>query len=154
MGFSVLAVGLWLLLEAMGVELPPLGRHWPMFLLLGGLASLLDWWRVSRRPAALGQAVVGLGLGVLGYLMVFERIGVSGIEDWWPWLPAIAGVAFLAAWAAGGRRSARQLTLGLVALGVAITGWGWHLVRLQVVWAVILLLIGGFILWRTLFRGD
>ena len=37
---------------------------------------------------------------------------------------------------------------------MAVTGWGWHLVRLQVLWAVILLLIGGFVLWRTLSKGD
>jgi hypothetical protein len=153
-GVSVLAVGLWLLLGSFGVPVPPLERHWPVFLLLGGAASLLDWARVSRRPGSLGQAVAGFGLGILFYLMVFDRLPWRDADAWWPALFLVAGLAWLATWAAGGRRSSRHFSLGLVSVGLALTGWGWQLVRAEVMWAVILLAIGGFLVWRTLRHGG
>ena len=149
-GSVVLLVGFWLLLDSLGVPVPPLGRHWPFFLVLGGLASLADWAFVSRRPGSLGQGVVGIGLGILAYLLVFDRLMWQDFGNWWPALFLIAGVAWLATWAADGMVGSRRLTLGLVSVGLAITGWGWQMVHVEVLWAVILLVLGGLLLWRTL----
>lgn len=153
LGTVVVAVGLWLLLDSFGVPVPDLGEHWPVFLILGGIASAVDWAWVSHRPGSAGQAVVGLGLGILFYLLEMDRLAWSDFDDWWPSLFLIAGLAYLTAWAAGRFQSSRHLTAGLILLGLAATGWGWQLLKLQVMWAVILLAIGAFVLWRTL-RGK
>lgn len=154
LGTVVLAVGLWLLLDSAGMGVPDLGRHWPAFLIFGGLASLLDWAVVSRRPGSAGQAVVGVGLGILFYLLELDRLAWRDFGDWWPSLFLIAGLAYLTAWAADRFDSSRFLAVGLVLLGLAATGWGWQLLKLQVMWALILLAIGGFLLWRTLRRRE
>lgn len=153
LGTVVVAVGLWLLLDSFGVPVPDLGEHWPIFLILGGLASAVDWAWVSRRSGSAGQAVVGIGLGILFYLLELDRLQWRDFDDWWPSLFLIAGLAYCTAWAAGRFQSSRRLTAGLVLLGLAATGWGWQLLKLQVMWAVILLAIGAFVLWRTL-RGK
>ncbi len=152
-GSVVLSVGAWLLLHSLGVPVPDLSRHWPLFLLLGGVASLLDYFFLSSRPAACGIGVFGLGLGILFYLFSLSKLSLGDISLWGPAIPLVLGLAFLATWFVGQPRAPSLLTLGVVGLGLALSGWGWRIVRIESLWALVLLAIGGFFIWRAVKQG-
>lgn len=153
-GSVLIAVGLWLLLDAFGLPMPDLGTHWPTFLILGGLASAVDWLWVSRRSSSAGQAVMGLGLGVLFYLVELDRLAWADADDWWPGLFFVGGLAFLAAWAADGFRRQGRLVAGCVFILLAGAGWGWDVLGMQALWAVVLIAFGVLFVWRTLRSGG
>ena len=147
---AVLVTGLWLVLEAAGVELPPLSRHWPLFVVLGGAASVLDWAAVSRRPGALGLGVFGLVLGADLYLLTLRELPLRRVGLWGPGILLAVGLGCLAAWGAGGTRSPRLLATGVVGVGLAITAWGWGEIPLALFWGLALVLLGGALVFAVL----
>ncbi len=149
-GFVAITLGGWLLLDSMGVRLPPLGRHWPIFVLLGGIASFLDFQFVSRRAGALGLGVLGLGCGALFYGLSLGKLRVTAIDDWGPVIPLVIGLAFLATWSASEVKSNAHLVLATAGIAIALLFWGWQLIELQLLWGVGLLAIGGFFVWKAL----
>ena len=151
-GFVALALGAWLLLDSMGIQVPGLSQHWPLFVVLGGLGSLLDYFKISRRPAAFGFAVLGVGLGILFYCLSLGLTGVAAVRDWGPGLPLVLGLVFLGVWFTSSVKNSTHLALGLVGIVLSVTGWGWHLVRLEVLWALLLLAVGGLLVWRAVAR--
>jgi hypothetical protein len=156
-GVIVLAIAGWLLLPALGVALPPLARSWPVFILLGGLASVADFFVGSRAPGSLGRGVFGMGLGLLCFGFSTGRWGF--FEDfflWFPALPLIIGAGFLATWLADGRRRHKQLIAGVVGVGLGITGfahrfdWLHRLIPSPAVfWGLLLLVLGAVLLWQN-----
>ena len=153
-GVFALTGGLWLLLSSAGVELS-IGRLWPIFFLLGGLASLVDYW-LSRSPFSAAMIVIGVGLGVLGFAVTLDFTSLGKILDWLPSFPTILGLAFLAAWLAGRRASQGLLVAGILFLALGVLGFAARfefLQRLlpsaQLVWAALLLIAGALILWRV-----
>ena len=149
----LLLAGGWVLLASLGVRLPPLSRHWPLFLLAGGVASLLDYALVSRRVGALGRGVFVLVLGADLYLVTLGRIPWRHVGGWGPGLYLAVGLACLAAFAADRRRSPRLLVIGVLGVGLAITFWGWGEVPLGIFWGALLLLLGGALVAAVLRRG-
>ena len=157
--FVGLAVGLWLLLDSAGLPTPSFKRWWPTFLVLGGVASLLDYRFLSRRPLSAAQAVVGFGLAVLAFPISLGYLEWKNVLDWLPGLPTVVGLAFLTAWAAGGRKDSGPLVIGTVFLGLGIAGFiaRFDVLRrilpsAQVVWAVLLIVGSGILLWRAFTR--
>lgn len=147
---AVLVTGVWLVLEAAGVELPPLARHWPLFLVLGGAASVADWALVSRRPGALGLGVFGLVLGADLYLLTLRRLPVERVGLWAPGVLLAIGLGCLATWGAGRSRSPALLTFGIACVGLAITAWGWGEIPLALFWGLVLLLLGAVLVGAVL----
>lgn len=139
---AVLLAGGWIVLEAAGVDLPPMARHWPLFLIAGGLASLADWALISRRPGALGRGVFGVVLGIDLYLPALREIPWKRIGLWGPGIYLAIGLGCLAAWIASPRRPPRLLVLGTVGIGLAITFWGWGEIPLGLFWGGLLVLLG------------
>jgi hypothetical protein len=139
----VLLTGLWILLEASGVDLPPMARHWPLYVVVGGLASIFDFLLVSRRPGALGLGVFGVVLGVDLYLLALGRVPWRQLGTWGPALYLAVGLGCLAAWLADRRRSPRLLVVGTIGVGLAVTFWGWGEIPLALFWGMLLLLLGG-----------
>ena len=141
-GLLALAGGLWLLADAVGLPLPRPRVHWPLFLLVAGIGSLVDYFALSRRPFSAGVGVFVLGHGVLAYLLTTRTLAWASAADWWPVVALVLSATFLAGWAAEGRRSAGLLAAALVAAGIAATGWLWGSVPPVLIWALVLLVVG------------
>lgn len=154
-------LGAWLLLDATGADMPSMARHWPVFLAVGGLASLIDYLLFSRLPRAAGQAMLGVGLAAYCYVFSLGHIdGFGDFLDWLPALPSLIGLSMLTTWWLSDQRRAGLLTAGVVMLGLGLSGLAIHLEAFreilpsaQTVWAVLLLAAGGLLLWRTFRRG-
>ena len=151
-------LGAWLLLDATGADLPPMARHWPLFIAVGGLASLVDYFMVfSRRAGAAGQSIFGLGLAAWFYVFSLGHVDTWGeFLDWLPALPTLVGVAMLVTWWLSDERRAGLMVMGVVALGLGLTGLAIQfeafremLPPAQMVWALLLLAAGALLLWRT-----
>lgn len=155
-GVIVLAVALWLLLQAAGVPVPDLSRYWPLFILLGGLASIADFFVGSRSAGSVGQGVFGIGLSFLCFGFTVYDLTWHNPGSWLPALPLILGAAFVATWIAEGFQTSSFLVAGVVGIGLGLTGYGLHydwLARIlpspAVLWGIILLILGIFLLWRN-----
>ena len=149
-GVIVLAVGLWMIADALGISPPPLSRHWPLFVVLAGFASILDYLAISRRAGALGLGIFGIGLGTDLYLLVLDVVGWKEVRLWIPGLLLSVGLGCLATWSVSPERSPRNLVTGIVFTGLAVTFWGWREVPLGLFWGVLLVVLGGAIFWRVL----
>ena len=148
-GAIVLAVGLWMVADALGISPPPLSGHWPLFVILAGIASILDFAAISRRAGALGLGIFGVGLGIVLYLLVQDVVGWKGVRLWIPGVLLAIGLGSLATWTVSPNRSPRTLITGVAFSGLAVTFWGWREIPLGLFWGVLLLVLGGAILWRV-----
>ena len=150
---AALLTGGWILLDAAGAGLPPLSRHWPLFLIVGGLASAADYAFVSRRPGALGLGVFGVTLGTALYFPALREVPWKSIGLWGPGVYLAVGLGCLAAWVAAPRRPPHLLVLGTLGVGLAVTFWGWGEIPLGLFWGGLLLLLGVVIVLAVLRRG-
>ena len=156
-GIAAFTGGLWLFLNAQGVGVPPFKRLWPILLVLAGVAALADYLFLSRRPGSAGWAVVGVGFGVLFFALTLGYTDWGRILDWLPSFPTILGLALLVTWLADQRKSDNQVIAGLILIAIGLLGFGARfevLKRLlpsaQVIWAVLLLVGGGYLAWRAI----
>ena len=160
LGVAALFGGLWLLLNAYGVGVPPFKRLWPTLLVLAGGAALADYLFFSRKPTAAGWALAWTGFGVLGFALTLGYSNWLKILDWLPSFPMILGLSFLATWLADDRRNQHLVIAGGVLVGLGLTGFAarfeWLRLLLpsaQVFWAGLLLLGGGYLVWRAIARS-
>jgi hypothetical protein len=156
-GAIAVVLGLWLLLDAFGVPVPSFGRFWPIFLILGGLVSLADYVWLSRRPLSAGQAMLGVGLGMLAFSITLGWTRLLTFWDWIPGVPLVIGLAFLATWLAGGRARTELLVVGVVFALLGLLGFVLRypairdiLPSAELIWAFALLFGGGLVLYRVL----
>lgn len=156
---TAILVGLWLLLEEIGVAVPSLARAWPVFVLLGGLVSLVDFVFWSRAAGSLGRAIFGAGLAAWLFRFTTRPFGWREFLDFLPALPTLAGVALLATWGVDRERRNGHLVSGTVLLALGLVGFAARfeflrelLPSAQLVWAVLLLFAGVALLWTNLRR--
>jgi hypothetical protein len=142
---AALLTGGWILLDAAGADLPPMSRHWPLFLVVGGIASIADYALVSRRPGALGLGVFGFTLGVALYFPAVREVPWSRVRLWGPGIYLAIGLGCLAGWVASPRRPPHLLVLGTLGVGLAVTLWGWGEIPLGLFWGGLLVLLGAMI---------
>ena len=155
-GVAALFGGLWLFLDAQGVGVPDFKRLWPTLFILAGLASLADYLFLTRVPRSAGWALAWIGFGVLGFALALGYTDWTKILDWLPSFPTILGLAFLTTWLAGGRKDDNLVIAAGVLVGLGLVGFGARfdvlrriLPSAQVIWAVLLLAGGGYLVWRT-----
>lgn len=159
--FVVIVVGVWLLAESMGYAVPPFSKIWPVFLVIGGVASLLDYLTISRRPRSAGQAALGIGLGAILFVFTLGYARWGAFLDWLPAVPLVIGAAMLVTWAAAGKRDTGLFTAALVVLALGLLGIFARfqflrelLPSAQVVWAIGLLFVGLFVAWRVFSNNN
>jgi len=160
LGVGALVGGLWLFLNALGVGVPPFKRLWPLLFVLAGVASLVDWLALSKRASSAGWTLVFVGLGLLGFAFTAGAVDWRRPLDWLPALPTVVGAGLIATWLAEARRSHNNFVAGIVLLALGVLGFGarfdW-LARIlpsaQVVWALLLLVGGGYLVWRFVARS-
>lgn len=152
--FVLLTLGAWLFLEARGVAVPPMSRYWPIFLAVGGLASLVDFLALSRNPASAGQAVFGVGMSIALFAFTLGWVGWRGLLDWLPSLPTILGASLLTTWAANRLRGglvvpgALLLAFGVLGFALRFESFREMIPSGQILWALLLFGLGAFLLWR------
>lgn len=156
LGIVALPLGLWLLLESMGVAVPEMSRYWPTFLVLVALGLAIDFFALSRRPRSAGLAVFYLGMGLLFFGFTLGQNSFAHFLDRLPALPLIIGASLLATWFTAGMRDGSLLVAGLVFGILGLAGFAARfevlrniLPRIQEVWAIGLLVVGAFLIWRV-----
>ena len=156
-GLVALFGGLWLFLDAQGVGVPRFKELWPTLLLLAAVSALVDYLFLSRRPSAAGFSLAWLGFGILGFFGVHHFSSWSQVLNWLPSVPTIIGLALLVTWFASGRQGDNLPVAGGILVGLGLMGFGARfdilrriLPSAQVLWAVLLLAGGGFLIYRAL----
>ena len=159
-GVAAVTGGLWLLLNAQGVGVPPFKTLWPLLFILAGVASFVDLAVLSKRPSSAGWGLAFIGLGALFFSLTLGYTTLGRALDWLPSFPTILGLALMATWLAGGRKQGNTFVAGLVLLVLGVLGFGarfdWLqriLPSAQVLWAGLLVIGGGFLVWRTVSRS-
>ena len=159
-GIAALVGGLWLLLNAQGAHIPEFKDLWPVLLVLAGVASMVDYFAFSKSPRSAGWAVAWIGLGVLAFALTLNYTNWKKILDWLPSFPTILGLSFLATWLAGKKESANLFFAGSILIGLGLMGYAARfdflkriLPSAQVFWAILLVVGGGLIVWRTVSRS-
>lgn len=160
LGLMALTGGLWLFLNAQGFGVPRFRDYWPALLLVAAAGALVDYLFLSKKPSLAGWTVVWTGLGVLGLALTLDYTELADILDWLPSFPMILGLAFLATWLASGRRNEHLaiaagilVVLGLVGFAARFDWLKRILPSAQVVWALLLLAGGGYLVWRAIQRA-
>lgn len=127
-----MALGLWFFAQRLGVDLPPLYNLWPALPFAIGAGGLLSFVSGRRRsPAAIWNGVAFVLVGAFFFGFTLGPLQWSQMQDLWPVLPMIAGVAFLATWMAGGCKDTGLLVPSVLGLAVGAVGLGWTLELLQ-----------------------
>ena len=159
-GLAAVTGGLWLFLDAQGVGVPPFKKLWPVLFLLAGGASLADLFFLSRRPSSAGSALAWIGFGVLGFALTLGYTRWDKVLDWLPSFPTIVGLAMAATWLAGGRRNDNLVIASGVLVVLGVLGFAARfdflkriLPSAQVIWAILLVGGGGYLVWRTIAKA-
>ena len=158
-GLAALFGGLWLLLNAQGVGVPPFKKLWPVLFLVAGAASLADYLFLGRVAGSAGWALAWTGFGILGLALTLGYTDGRRILDWLPSFPTIIGLSLLTTWLADRSRANYPLaggvlvTLGVVGFAARFDVLQRILPSAQVVWAILLVLGGGYLVWRAVARN-
>ncbi len=159
-GIAAFIGGLWLFLNAQGVGVPPFKDLWPILLIFAGIASAADYLYLSRQPRSAGIALAWIGFGVLAFALTLSYTSLDRIFDWLPSFPMIVGLSMAVTWLAAGRKSDNLVIAAGVLVVLGLLGFAsrfdWLLRILpsaQVVWALLLLAGGGYLVWRTISRA-
>lgn len=155
-GLIVIAIGIWFFLGSLGVNLPSIGRLWPIFPTLAGLAFIAAYFIESENEV--GILIPGVGAFLTGIFFFFFTFGVfewAAMGQLWPVFPLIGGIAFAAVWLAGGRKESGLLIPAGGALAVGIIGLiftlgGFSIALITNYWPVILIVVGLGILAQNL----
>ncbi len=159
-GIAAVIGGLWLFLNAQGVGVPPFKDLWPVLLVFAGGASIADYLYLSRQPRSAGVAVAWIGFGVLFFALTLGYTSMGKWLDWLPSFPMILGLAMAVTWLADQRRNDNLVIAAGVLVVLGLLGFAsrfdWLLRILpsaQVVWALLLLGGGGYLVWRTISKA-
>ena len=84
-----------------------LGRLWPIFPLIGGLAFLAQWLARPSERGLLVPALLGLAVGGIALLFTLDLLGEGAgrlLANFWPVVLILLGVALLANYMLSGRK--------------------------------------------------
>lgn len=155
----LILLGIYFLLDELGINIPGWDVLWPVFPFAGGLVFLGSYLFGHKRDP--GRIFVGIAATLIGLVFSFVTLGPLEYQDidvWWPIFIIIGGVAFLARWAAARFSDWNALFLAVAALAVGGMGLAVTLELfgprtsefLPSLWPVVLILVGLIMLLRSL----
>lgn len=159
-GVALIFLGAWFLSRRMGIDLPGLDQLWPIFPTLSGLTFLVAWlYRSDADPGLVWPGLTAFLVGLFFFFFTFEVFQWDDMERLWPVFPAIAGLSFVATWAAGGFKQPGLLVPGTAALAVGVLGLfftlgGWTVETVQLVASIVVIVVGAGIVLRALRTGS
>jgi hypothetical protein len=160
-GVAAFAGGLWLLLNAMNVAVPEFRRLWPILFIIAAVAAFVDYFFIKRVPSSAGWMVTFFGFGILGFAVTLGYTDVGKILDWLPSFPTIIGLGILTTYVAGGRDNDSLPVAGGVLVILGVLGFAARfnflqklLPSAQIVWALIFLIGGAWLVWRYVLRSK
>lgn len=130
LGGGLILIGVWLLVRALGIEVPGWDQLWPLILIGGALVSL--YRALASDPRDTEGVWFGVAGTIVGSLFLYITAGQGEWADManlWPWLPLAAGLGWLAAWLVRPREVA-DLIMGVLAMAGAALGYLYTLGRL------------------------
>lgn len=88
-GFAVMAIGLLLTLDNLGiVESRDVWRYWPVLLIVGGALRVVESQREQRKPE-------GVGMLILGVLFLLHNLGLLRFKQLWPIFLLLLGASLV-----------------------------------------------------------
>jgi len=150
----LLCLAAWLAADSIGWPVPAFGVWWPCFAIVGGVASIVEFFVGSRRSVSLTRGLIGIGIGAYLLLLTTGQFAWNDLRSQWPLLLALIAFAGLGGWFAAGMRGVGSGVVGFLALGFFFTAayatWevAWTLPP-TAVWAVTLVALAAVI-----FRGK
>jgi hypothetical protein len=159
-GIVLILLGLWLLLQRLGVAVPGLEQLWPVLLVVDGIWLLASF--VFEDHDA-GSAFAGTGFLLTGaFFLLYTFRVIVHLDPWWPVFPIIGGLAFLVQWAASEFKGIGSLWMGLLALMVGLVALPFTVGMLSEqlgregarLWPVILIAVGILALLQVAWHVD
>lgn len=156
-GLVLIAVGLWFLLQSLGVPLPGVDALWPIFPILAGVGFFASWLFSRDKRSAYGVMIPGTITFLVGLFLFGFTLGFFDWEDMvylWPVFPLIVGAAFVVTWVFSAFREWGLLIPGGITGAVGVIGLSFTLGKLEYPylrwilkgWPAVLILIGLIVL--------
>jgi hypothetical protein len=160
-GLLLIVVGIWLLLEALGLSRPGIVALWPIFPTAVGLGLFGTWLFSADKRTEYGIAIpatINLLIGLFFFLFTFGIFPWSAMAYLWPVFPLIVGIAFIVAWVLSLFRAWGLLIPGSITAAVGLVGLAFTLAETGNVyldlflqyWPVLLIFVGLVVLVATL----
>lgn len=162
-GIILIVVGVWILAERLGVNLPGIGALWPAIIIVVGLAALADYLYEGRRDTdkiffGVAAALVG------GFFFLFTLGRLSWAEDmrrYWPVFVLIFSAASFAQWiAAPSKRGVLVPASISLLVGLFFMATNFNILnralsqQILQLWPLILILLGLIVLVRAVRRAN
>ena len=127
-GFGLVGVGIWFLVDTFWYSLPGIDGLWPATLMIVGAAQLIGFlFSGLRRYQYVVSALTCSGLGIFFLFFSLGGVDWSAMSYLWPAFPLIIGVAQVAGWIASFGRKFQLLTGGLITSLVGVVGFAFTL---------------------------
>jgi len=147
-GIVLIFIGAWLLLQQFNVNVPGLNQLWPGLIILGGLFSLISFFR-ERKPDQMFWGIAALLVGGFFFVFTLGRLNWSDMSRYWPTFLIIFSLASFAQWLTLPSRRGYliQAALGLL-VGLFFFAYNFNLFnqvltqRVLQFWPVLLILAG------------
>jgi hypothetical protein len=156
-GLVLVALGIWFLLQSLGVPLPGMAALWPVFSTLAGVGFFASWLFSRDKRSSYGVMIPATITFLIGLFFFGFTLGAFAWGDMaylWPVFPLIVGIAFVVTWVFSGFREWGLLVPGGVTGAVGLIGLAFTLGRLEYPylrwilrgWPALLILIGLIVL--------
>jgi hypothetical protein len=132
---------------------------WPIFPFMFGLAFLVTFvTSEDKDPGLVWPGTFGVLIGAFFFLFSLGAADWDQMGELWPAFPLIVGLSFVATWFAGRCRKLQLLVPATINVAVGVVGLGFTLGlidrhTLDVLWPLALVLIGAFMIVRSLRRA-
>lgn len=159
-GIVLIAAGVWLLAERLGMNLPGLNTLWPALLIIFGIASFISYF-TDRNPDRIFFGVAGPLLGAFFFMFTLGRLEWGDLRIYWPVFVIIFSAASVAQWvAAPARRNLLAQAAVSLLIGLFFLAYNLNLLnralaqQVLALWPLGLIVLGLIVVVRTVRRAS